>query len=91
MGKRTESGNSQTSRTERVSEVRLEWYHGCERAWETVKRFRDHCDSHTKWPLHYGLGQRFSDVSMHQNDLKDLLKQNLGPTISDSIGLDGVQ
>ena len=24
---------------------------------------------------------------MHQNDLKDLLKQILGPTISDSIGL----
>lgn len=87
MGKRTESGNSQTSRTE----VRLEWYYGCERAWETVNRFRDHCDSHTKWPLHYGLGQWFSNVSMHQNYLKDLLKQILGPIISDSIGLDDVQ
>lgn len=71
--------------------MRLEWYYGCERAWETVNRFRDHCDSHTKWPLHHGLGQWFSNVSMHQNYLKDLLKQILGPIISDSIGLDGVQ
>lgn len=71
--------------------MRPEWYDGCERDWETVKHFRDHCDSLTEWPLHYSLGQCFSNVSLHQNYLEDLLKQILGPTIFDSVGLDGVQ